>query len=60
MSRRESPGLVLPIIVGVVLTVSAIGNMVMLPCQPIWFEVIAVIIFLPITLIGHRFAAGRF
>ena len=60
MSRRESPGLMLPVIVGVVLTLSAIGNMVMLPCQPVWFEIIALIIFLPITLIGHRFAAGRF
>ena len=60
MSRRESPGLMLPVIVGVVLTLSAIGNMLMLPCQPIWFEIIALIIFLPITLIGHRFAAGRF
>jgi hypothetical protein len=60
MSRRESPGLLLPIIIGVLLTLSAIGNMVMLPCQPVWFEIIAVLIFLPITIIGHRFAAGRF
>jgi hypothetical protein len=60
LSRRESPGLMLPIIVGVALTLAAVGNLVMVPCQPIWFAVIAVIIFLPITLIGHRFAAGRF
>ena len=60
MSRRESPGLMLPIIVGAVLTLSGIANMVMLPCQPVWFEVIALVIFLPITLVGHRFAAGRF
>lgn len=60
MSRRESPGLMLPIIVGAVLTLSGIANMLLLPCQPVWFEVIALIIFLPITIIGHRFAAGRF
>ena len=60
MSRRESPGLMLPIIVGAVLTLSGIANMIMLPCQPVWFEVIALIIFLPITIVGHRFAAGRF
>ena len=60
MSRRESPGLMLPIIVGALLTLASIGNIVMIPCQPIWFAVIAVIIFLPVTIIGHRFAAGRF
>jgi biotin transporter BioY len=60
MSRRESPGLMLPIIVGALLTLSAIGNLVMVPCQPVWFAVIAVITFLPVTIIGHRFAAGRF
>jgi len=60
LSRRESPGLMLPIIVGAVLTLSAIANMVMIPCQPIWFEAIALILFLPVTIVGHRFAAGRF
>jgi hypothetical protein len=60
MSRRESPGLMLPIIVGALLTLATIGNLVMLPCQPTWFAVIALITFLPITIIGHRFAAGRF
>jgi hypothetical protein len=60
MSRRESPGLMLPVIVGAVLTLSGVANMIMLPCQPVWFEVVALLIFLPITIIGHRFAAGRF
>ena len=60
MSRRESPGLTLPIIVGVLLTLGMVANLLMLPCQPIWFAVIGFVIFLPITLIGHRFAAGRF
>jgi hypothetical protein len=60
MSRRESPGLMLPIIVGALLTLAAIGNLVTLPCQPVWFAIISVLTFLPISLIGHRFAAGRF
>ncbi len=60
LSRRESPGLTLPIIVATLLTLGAIGNFLMLPCQPVWFGVISVLTFIPITLIGHRFAAGRF
>jgi len=60
MSRRESPGLTLPIIVGVLLTLGMIANVLMLPCQPMWFVIIGFLIFIPITLIGHRFAAGRF
>ena len=60
MSRRESPGLLLPIIVGVLLTLYMITYLMMLPCQPIWFAIIGLLTFIPITLIGHRFAAGRF
>ena len=60
MSRRESPGLTLPIIVAAIMELGMIVNVLYLPCQPIWFIVIGFIIFLPITLIGHRFAAGRF
>ena len=60
MSRRESPGLTLPIIVGVLLTIGCIGNLLMLPGQPMWFAILSLISFIPVTLIGHRFAAGRF
>jgi hypothetical protein len=60
MSRRESPGLTLPIIVAAILELGMIANILMLPCQPVWFIVIGLIIFLPLTLVGHRFAAGRF
>jgi hypothetical protein len=60
MSRRESPGMTLPIIVAALLELGMIANVVMLPCQPVWFIAIGLIIFIPITLVGHRFAAGRF
>jgi hypothetical protein len=60
MSRRESPGMTLPLIVAALLELGMIANVVMLPCQPVWFIVIGLIIFVPMTLIGHRFAAGRF
>jgi hypothetical protein len=60
MSRRESPGMALPVIVGVVLTLGAVGNLLMLPCQPKWFAAVSLIVFIPLSLIGHRFAAGRF
>ncbi len=56
MSRRESPGLILPIIVGSLLEVASILNFVMLPGQPIWFLIAGLLIFLPLSLLGHRFA----
>ena len=56
MSRRESPGLTLPIIIGVILTLLMVGNILMLPGQPMWFIATGLVIFIPVTLIGHRFA----
>ena len=56
MSRRESPGLTLPIIIGVLLTLGMVANILMLPGQPLWFVIIGLLIFIPITLLGHRFA----
>ncbi len=56
MSRRESPGLTLPVIVGVLLTLGTVGNLIMLPGQPIWFAILSLCTFVPITLLGHRFA----
>ncbi len=56
MSRRESPGLTLPIIIGVLLTLAMVANIVMLPGQPIWFIAASFVIFIPVSLIGHRFA----
>jgi len=55
MSRRESPGLTLPILVGVLMTIGAIINFVMLP-HPTWFVIVGLLVFIPFTLIGHRLA----
>ncbi len=56
MGRRWSPGATLTIIVGSVLTLGMIANILMLPGQPLWFVVAGLVVFIPVTLIGHRFA----
>lgn len=57
MSRRESPGIALPIVIGAILEIGAILNFfVMLPGQPIWFIVVSLLIMIPASLLGHRFA----
>ena len=56
MSRRESPGLSLPLIIGVLLTLLMITNILMLPGQPIWFIILGLLTFIPLSLLGHRFA----
>lgn len=53
---RESPGIILAVIVGAFLTLGMVATILMLPGQPLWFIVVAFIIFIPVTLIGHRFA----
>lgn len=59
MSRRESPGMTLPIVIGGVLTVGAILNFfVLLPGQPLWFVIVGLLIFIPVSLFGAKFA-GR-
>ena len=56
MSRRESPGMTLPIIVGALLTLGMIANLLMLPGQPLWFAVTGLVLFIPVSLFGHRLA----
>ena len=56
MSRQVSSGTTLPLIVGAILTAAGIMNFVMLPGQPVWFLVLSLLTFIPVTLIGHRFA----
>ena len=56
MSRRESPGMALPILIGVILTIGGILNFLMLPGQPVWFMALATLIFIPIALLGAKFA----
>ena len=56
MSRQISKGITLPVIVGTILTLGMIANIVMLPGQPMWFIIIAILMFIPVTLFGHRLA----
>lgn len=43
----------LPIIAGIILTLSAVSNFFSLP-HPTWFIVIGLIVFIPSTLFGHK------
>jgi len=57
MSRREGASWNLSILVGVILTIGAFLNFfVTLPGQPVWFIFASLICFLPLALIGYRFA----
>lgn len=56
ISRQVSTGSTLPIVVGAILTVLGVMNYVMLPGQPVWYFVLALLTFIPVTLLGHRFA----
>lgn len=51
----KSDGLLLPLIVGGVLTLAWLMNVLMIP-QPVWIVVIGFLIYIPFTLIGHRMA----
>jgi len=55
MGRRWSQGMSLALVVGVLLT---IGDLLMawLWPQPSWFIMSSLIVFIPISLIGYRFA----
>ncbi len=56
MSRQVSQGITLPVIVGTILTLGMIGNIFMRPGQPIWFIIIGLLVFVPVTLFGDRLA----
>ncbi len=56
MSRQESSGTRMPIIVGVILTLLAVVNFILLPGQPVWFMALSILTFIPLSLLGHRFA----
>lgn len=44
----------LPIIAGCILTLSAVANFFSLP-HPTWFIVVGLLVFIPSTLLGHKF-----
>ncbi len=52
ISKNENKKL--PIIAGIILTLSAIANFFSLP-HPTWFIIVGLIIFIPSTLLGHKF-----
>jgi hypothetical protein len=43
----------LPIIAGLILTLSAVANFFSLP-HPTWFIIVGLIVFIPSTLLGHK------
>ncbi len=43
----------LPIIAGIILTLSAVANFFSLP-HPTWFIVVGLVIFIPSTILGHK------
>ena|SRR5438270_433459 len=55
MGRRWSPGMSLALVVGVLLTLGELLVSLKWP-QPSWFILASVLIFIPISLIGYRFA----
>jgi hypothetical protein len=48
----------LPIIAGVILTLSAVANFFSLP-HPTWFIVVGLILFIPATLLGHKLYTAK-
>ncbi len=57
MSRRESPGISLPILIGAILTIGGILNFFFaFPGQPVWFVALSLLSYIPFSLLGHRFA----
>lgn len=48
----------LPLIAGIVLTLSAVSNFYMIP-HPTWFVVAGLLVFIPITFLGHRLKKGK-
>jgi len=51
ISKNENKNL--PIIAGIILTLSAVANFFSIP-HPTWFIVVGLIVFIPSTLIGHK------
>ena len=57
LSRRESPGPSIPLIIGIILTIfGALNFFVALPGQPVWFIAASLVSFIPASFIGHRIA----
>jgi ABC-type xylose transport system permease subunit len=57
MGRRWSAGMTLAVVVGILLTAGALVMSNFWP-QPGWFILASVVIFVPVSLIGYKFAHG--
>ena len=55
MGRRWSSGMSLALVVGLFLTVGSLLMSLVWP-QPMWFVLISLVIFIPISLFGYRLA----
>ncbi len=56
ISKRQG-GIILPVIVGALLTIGGIVNFFyVLPGQPTLFIIVSLLIFIPFALLGHKFA----
>jgi len=59
LSRRESPGMALPLLIGAILTVGGLWNFFFrMPGQPMWLIALSLVTFIPVTLLGAKLA-GR-
>ncbi len=57
MGRRWSPGITLPLVIGILLILSGILNFVFaLPYPPVLVMVLCLAICIPVTLLGHKVA----
>lgn len=55
MGRRWSQGATLAIVVGALLSLGSVATATVWP-QPIWFVLVSLVIFVPLSLIGFKFA----
>lgn len=57
MGRRWSPGMTLPLIIGILLTGGGILNFFfVVPYHPVWVTALCLAIYIPLTLLGHKVA----
>jgi len=60
MSRRESPGMTLTLVVAGFLILGGLVNFfVLLPGQPAWLVVATLLSYIPITIVGHIVARAE-
>jgi hypothetical protein len=57
MGQRWSPGVTLPLVIGILLLIGGILNFfVVVPYHPVWVTVLCLLIYIPFSLLGHKVA----